>query len=137
MNFAVYSKDGCPYCDKIKQVMDLTKLSYVVYNLNEDFDRDSFYSEFGQGSTFPQVVVDGKKLGGCVDTINSCEKIKSQNNDINKSTDHIDRGFELILSGGKKKRPKSFRLLLDKMISFFNKDINIHLDFYVDVKPKK
>ena len=68
---------------------------------------------------------------------NSCEKIKSQNEDINKSTDHIDRGFELILSGGKKKRPKSFRLLLDKMISFFNKDINIHLDFYVDVKPKK
>ena len=68
---------------------------------------------------------------------NSCEKIKSQNNDIKKSTDHIDRGFELILSGGKKKRPKSFRLLLDKMISFFNKDINIHLDFYVDVKPKK
>ena len=69
MNFAVYSKDGCPYCDKIKQVMDLTKLSYVVYNLNEDFDRDSFYGEFGQGPTFPQVVVDGKKLGGCVDTI--------------------------------------------------------------------
>ena len=69
MNFAVYSKDGCPYCERIKQVMDLTKLSYVVYNLNEDFDRDSFYDEFGQGSTFPQVVVDGKKLGGCVDTI--------------------------------------------------------------------
>ena len=69
MNFAVYSKDGCPYCDKINQVMDLTRLSYGVYNLNEDFDRDSFYGEFGQGSTFPQVVVDGKKLGGCVDTI--------------------------------------------------------------------
>ena len=68
---------------------------------------------------------------------NSCEKIKSQNNDINKSTDHIDRGFELILSGGKRKRPKTFRLLLDKMISFFNKDINIHFDFYVNVKPKK
>ena len=69
MNFAVYSKDGCPYCDKIKQVMDLTKLSYVVYNLNEHFDRNSFEDEFGQGSTIPQVVVDGKKLGGCVDTI--------------------------------------------------------------------
>ena len=69
MNFAVYSKDGCPYCDKIKQIMDLTKLSYVVYNLNEHFDRNSFEDEFGRGSTFPQVVVDGKKLGGCVDTI--------------------------------------------------------------------
>ena len=69
MNFAVYTKESCPYCEKIKQVLDLTKTSYVVYNLNEDFDRNSFYDEFGQGSTFPQVVVDGKKLGGCVDTI--------------------------------------------------------------------
>ena len=69
MNFAGYSKDGWPYCDRIKQVMDLTKLSYVVYNLNEHFDKKSFIDEFGQGSTFPQVVVDGKKLGGCVDTI--------------------------------------------------------------------
>ena len=68
---------------------------------------------------------------------NISEKRKSFDNDINKSTSHIDRGFELILSGGKRKRPKSFRLLLDKMISFFNKDINIHLDFYVDVKTKK
>ena len=67
---------------------------------------------------------------------NTSKKIKSSSDDINKSTYHIDRGFELILSGGKKKRPKSFRLLLDKMISFFNKDINIHFDFYVDVKPK-
>ena len=69
MNFAVYTQDGCPHCDKIKQVMDLTKLSYVVYNLNEHFDKKSFIDEFGKGSTFPQVVVDGKKLGGCVDTI--------------------------------------------------------------------
>jgi len=69
MNFAVYTKDDCPYCEKIKQVMDLTKLSYVVYNLNEHFDKKSFIDEFGKGSTFPQVVVDGKKLGGCVDTI--------------------------------------------------------------------
>ena len=68
---------------------------------------------------------------------NISEKTKSSRDDINKSTDHIDRGFELILSGGKRKRPKTFRLLLDKMISFFNKDIDIHLDFYVDVKTKK
>ena len=49
----------------------------------------------------------------------------------------MDRGFELILSGGKRQKPKSFRLLLDKMISFFNKNINIHFDFYVDVNSKK
>ena len=65
---------------------------------------------------------------------NSCEKTKSQNEGINKSTDHIDRGFELILTGGKKRKPKSFRLYFDKMISFFHKKININLDFYLDVK---
>ncbi len=95
MNFAVYSKDGCPYCDKIKQVMDLTKLSYVVYNLNEDFDRDSFY-----GAHKWQLMVKNQEV--VLTQSNSCEKIRSQNKDINKSIDHIDRGFELILSGGKK-----------------------------------
>ena len=69
MNFTLYSKDGCPNCEKVKEVLDLTKLTYVVYNLGEHFDKNSFYEEFGNGSTFPQVQVDGKKLGGCVDTI--------------------------------------------------------------------
>jgi len=69
MNFAVYSKNGCPYCDKVKQVLELTGSKFVVYNLDQHFNKDAFYEEFGQGSTFPQVVCDGKKLGGCVDTI--------------------------------------------------------------------
>ena len=65
---------------------------------------------------------------------NSCEKIKSHNEDINKSTDHIDRGFELILSGGKRKRPKSFSIGLNKVISLFRKKITIHFDFFIDIK---
>ena len=69
MNFAIYTKEGCPYCEKVKEVLQLTESKFVVYNLDEHFDKDSFYGEFGQGSTFPQVVVDGKKLGGCVDTV--------------------------------------------------------------------
>jgi len=69
MNFAVYTKDGCPYCSKIKQVLELTGSKFVVYNLGEHFNRDAFYGEFGEGSTFPQIVCEGNKLGGCVDTI--------------------------------------------------------------------
>ena len=68
-NYTVYSKDGCPYCSKVKQVLDLSGLKYVEYKLGERFDKKSFYDEFGQGATFPQVVVDGKKLGGCIDTV--------------------------------------------------------------------
>jgi len=69
MNFTIFSKDGCPYCDKVKQVLELTNSKYVVYTLGQQFEKDAFYGEFGEGSTFPQVTCDGKKLGGSVETI--------------------------------------------------------------------
>jgi len=69
MKFTVYSKEGCPYCTKVKQVLELTKQSFVVYTLGEDFTREQFYSEFGDGSTFPQVICNDQKLGGSVETI--------------------------------------------------------------------
>jgi glutaredoxin len=69
MKFAIYSKTDCPFCEKVKQVLDLTKQSFVVYTLDTDFTREQFYAEFGEGSTFPQVLCDEKKLGGSVETI--------------------------------------------------------------------
>lgn len=69
MNFTVYTRDNCPYCYKIKQVLELTGSNFVVYNLGEDFTREEFIAEFGEESTFPQVLCDTKKLGGCTDTI--------------------------------------------------------------------
>ena len=69
MKFTVYSKNGCPYCDKVKQVLQLSKLEHVIYKLDEDFDRAGFYSQFGNGSTFPQVVIDSTNLGGCTETV--------------------------------------------------------------------
>ena len=68
-NFTVYSREGCPYCDKIQQVLQLAELRHVIYKLDRDFDRDSFYQQFGQGSTFPQVVLNGDNLGGCTETV--------------------------------------------------------------------
>ena len=68
-NFAVYSKEGCPYCDKVERVLELSGLNFVIYKLDKNFDKQGFYGEFGEDSTFPQVVVNGKKLGGCTDTV--------------------------------------------------------------------
>ena len=42
MKFTVYSKNGCPYCSKVKQVLELSKLEHVIYKLGEDFDRGGF-----------------------------------------------------------------------------------------------
>ena len=69
MNFTVYSRDGCTFCDKVQQVLQLAELRHVIYKLDRDFDKDAFYQQFGQGSTFPQVVLNGDNLGGCTETV--------------------------------------------------------------------
>jgi glutaredoxin-related protein len=69
MNFTVYSKQDCPFCYKVKQVLELTGSNFVMYNLGEDFTKEEFYLEFGEDSTFPQVICDDQKLGGCANTV--------------------------------------------------------------------
>jgi glutaredoxin len=69
MNFAVYTRPGCPYCDRIKEVLTVKGLNFQEYVLNRDFNKEQFYTQFGQGSTFPQVLMNDKNLGGCTDSI--------------------------------------------------------------------
>ena len=44
--FTIYSMEGCQYCAKIKQVLQLTEQKYVEYKLNRDFTAEEFYDEF-------------------------------------------------------------------------------------------
>lgn len=73
MSFTVYSKQGCPYCDKVKAVLNELSIKkgypIICYELGTQFTREEFYAEFGEGSTFPQVIFETKHLGGCVDTV--------------------------------------------------------------------
>lgn len=65
----IYTRDNCPYCSKLKMVLDSFAVEYTQHNLGVDFDREQFYDEFGEGSTFPRVVLDGSVLGGCTETL--------------------------------------------------------------------
>tara|TARA_B100001287_G_scaffold240137_1_gene214415 strand:- start:15 stop:251 length:237 start_codon:yes stop_codon:yes gene_type:complete len=69
MHFTVYSKEDCPYCSAIKQIMIGKDFKFTEYKLDEDFTKKEFLDEFGVGTTFPQVIMDGNKLGGCTDTV--------------------------------------------------------------------
>ena len=64
--------------------------------------------------------------------LNSSKNNKSSDS-LNNSNIHFDRGVELILRGGKRK-PKTYRVLLDRVFKFFNREIEIHLDFTFNVK---
>lgn len=69
MNFAVYTRTGCPYCTKVKQVLEGKGYNFREYKLGVDFEREAFYNQFGNGSTFPQVVLNSTNLGGCTETV--------------------------------------------------------------------
>ena len=73
MKFTVYSKDGCPFCDRIITVLGRLSYDYEVLKLNTNFNKEEFYDKFGHGSTFPQVIYEGpdgqRHLGGCQDTV--------------------------------------------------------------------
>ena len=68
-NFTVYTMDGCPYCEKVVELLEEAGQKFVTYKIDKDFTPESFFGEFGEDAKFPQVVVDGKKLGGCTDTV--------------------------------------------------------------------
>ena len=69
--FIVYSMDGCSYCEKVIELMELTKQPHVVYTLDKQFTLEDFQSEFST-KQFPQVVHDGEggriKVGGARET---------------------------------------------------------------------
>tara|TARA_Y100000004_G_scaffold195625_1_gene263158 strand:- start:4619 stop:4867 length:249 start_codon:yes stop_codon:yes gene_type:complete len=68
-NTAIYTRAGCPYCTKIKELYKMKGWPYAEYVLDTNFTREQFYEEFGRGSTFPQVIIAGHKMGGCTETM--------------------------------------------------------------------
>ena len=76
-NFTVYSKDGCPYCQQILEVLGISELNYVEYKLDEHFSKEAFYEQFGEGATFPQVVMNSENLGGCQESIKYMQEKES------------------------------------------------------------
>tara|TARA_B100000900_G_scaffold402204_1_gene407807 strand:+ start:1201 stop:1437 length:237 start_codon:yes stop_codon:yes gene_type:complete len=76
MNFTVYSKLGCGHCEKVISVLQLAQLNFVEYKLDEHFDKKEFISQFGEGSTFPQVSVDDRTIGGAAETVKYLQQYK-------------------------------------------------------------
>ena len=58
----IFSRDGCPFCEKFIAIVEFEELNHVVYKLDRDFTRQEFYEKFGKGTTFPQVLVDDLSL---------------------------------------------------------------------------
>lgn len=67
----IYTVDYCPYCQKAKDLLNQKQIPFKEIDItqNEDVYRKElgeFYHITGT-VTVPQIVIDGKRIGGCDD----------------------------------------------------------------------
>ena len=64
MKVEIYSKPQCPYCVQAKALAEREGHDLTYKMLDEDFDRETLMETFPGARTFPQIIVDGEKIGG-------------------------------------------------------------------------
>ena len=64
MKVEIYSKPQCPCCTQAKALAEREGYELTYKMLDEDFDRETLMETFPGARTFPQIIVDGEKIGG-------------------------------------------------------------------------
>lgn len=60
----VYTTDPCARCIRAKDLLRLRRLEFVEVNLAKDPVGRRWLAEFTGFVTFPQIVIDGRPIGG-------------------------------------------------------------------------
>lgn len=64
----IFTKDYCPYCKKAKTLLDIKKQKYQEVDITNDAKAQAEFAEKAKGaSTVPQIIINGKLIGGCDD----------------------------------------------------------------------
>ena len=69
MKIKIYSTPKCPYCVKaIEAATDMaekdSRVQVIVLKRYEDFDDSIMRMIFPDAKTYPQIIIDGHKIGG-------------------------------------------------------------------------
>jgi glutaredoxin 3 len=64
MKVEIYSKPACPFCVQAKALAEQKGYDLTYKMLDEDFSREQLFEVFPTARTFPQIIVDGEKIGG-------------------------------------------------------------------------
>lgn len=64
MNVEIYSKPQCPFCVQAKALAEREGHNLTYKMLDVDFNREELMETFPGARTFPQIIVNGDKIGG-------------------------------------------------------------------------
>ena len=79
--FTVYSKTGCSYCKKAKNLFDDLQLYYTVISCDKYLNSRDEFLEFIKGlagkeyKTFPMIFHNGNFIGGYTQALSYCDTI--------------------------------------------------------------
>ena len=60
----IYGKPSCPFCVKAVNLCKTRQLEHTYKSLGTDYSREELLEWFPGARTFPQIIVDGNKIGG-------------------------------------------------------------------------
>jgi glutaredoxin 3 len=64
----IYTRPGCGYCSAAISLLNRKKVAFTHYDVATDPGlRQQMFNRAGEGSTFPQIFIDGRNIGGCDD----------------------------------------------------------------------
>ena len=66
------------------------------------------------------------------------ENLEDEKKSLNNDKPELNRGVELLLRNRRKKPepPKTFQVKFGKLIALWNREINFHFNFYLDIRKK-
>lgn len=67
--YIIYSKDGCPWCEKAKDLLKLCGLDFKELKINQDYSREELQALLPENTalTVPQIFAYNKRIGGFKD----------------------------------------------------------------------
>jgi glutaredoxin len=72
MEITIYSKHPCPYCDMAKNWFKSKNLTYIEHKIGTNgFTREMLLEAVPTARAVPQIIIDGKLIGGWDDLRNS------------------------------------------------------------------
>jgi len=73
--YKVYTKDNCPYCERVEKLLNLYKLNYTLHNLSDPEVRVEFNTYFPGATCVPQIVHNDTPIGDSIKFVSHLKEL--------------------------------------------------------------